>query len=254
MCAGYLSRRGLLAALAAAALAGCSDNPQTGRSQLMIVDDGQLAAMADDSWTQILQQVPPVADPAAHAQLTRIGRRIVEAAGLTDRPWEFVVLDSADQNAFVLPNGKVGFFRGLLGLARSDDEVAAVLGHEVGHLVARHPAERVSQQLAVQAGVGLTELLLSQGENADNAQAIAAALGLGAAYGVILPYSRKHELEADRVGVELMAKAGYDPKAAVSFWTRMTERQAGQPKAIEALSTHPADARRLAELKAAVGA
>lgn len=254
MCGACLSRRFVLAGLGAAALGGCSDNPETGRSQLVFVDDGQLAGMADQSWADIVRQVPPVADPAAHARLARIGRPVAEASGLSGLDWRFTVLDSPDQNAFVLPNGRVGFFRGLLAMTKSDDEIAAVLGHEVGHLVARHPAERVSQQLAVQAGVGLTELVLSQGENADNAQIIAGALGLGAAYGVILPYSRKHELEADRLGVTLARRAGYDPQAAVSFWTRMTERQASQPRPIEALSTHPADERRLAELKAAVAA
>ncbi|HEY8573557.1 M48 family metallopeptidase [Phenylobacterium sp.] len=244
----------MLAGLGAAGLAGCSENAQTGRKQLVVVDEGQLMQLSDQTWSEITRQVPPVRDPAPHRRLARIGGRIAQAAGLGGMPWQFVVLDSPDLNAFVLPNGKVGFFRGLFSLARSDDEVASVLGHEVGHLVARHPAERVSQQLALQAGVGLVEMVLSQGENPDAAPAIAGALGLGAAYGVLLPYSRKHELEADRVGVELMRRASFDPQAAVTFWTRMTERQAATSKPIEALSTHPADDRRLAELKAAVAA
>lgn len=253
MCGACLSRRFVLAGLGAS-LAACSDNPDTGRKQLVLVDDSQLGELADQTWGEISRQIPPVRDPAVHERLARIGRRIAEVSGFEALPWQFVVLDSPELNAFVLPNGKVGFFRGLFATAQSDDEVASVLGHEVGHLVARHPAERVSQQLAVQAGVGIVEAVLSQGDNPQAAGAIAGALGIGAAYGVILPYSRRHELEADKVGVELMQRAGFDPQAAVTFWTRMTQRSAKTPRPIEALSTHPADERRLAELQAAVTA
>jgi predicted Zn-dependent protease len=251
MCRFCPSRRFVLGGLAAAGLAGCSENADTGRRQLVIVDDGQLAQLADQSWAEVTRQVAPVRDPAAHQRLARIGRRIADASGRKELDWQFVVLDSPDLNAFVLPNGKVGFFRGLMELAGSDAEVASVLGHEVGHIVARHPAERVSQQMALQAGVGVAQILLG-GENGENAGAIGAALGLGATFGVLLPYSRKHELEADRVGVQLAEQAGYDPAAALTFWNRMIQRQARTPKPVEALSTHPADERRLTELKAAV--
>ncbi|WP_374469434.1 M48 family metallopeptidase [Phenylobacterium sp.] len=254
MCGICVSRRSLLALGAAAALAGCSQNAETGRRQLAFVSDEQLAGMADQAWAQVTAQFRPVRDPAYHQRLARIGRPLAQASG-RDLAWEFVVLDSPEFNAFVLPNGKVGFFRGLFDFARSDDEIGSVLGHEVGHIVARHPAERVSQELAVQAGVTLAQVLLSNGEDGGQyAGEIAAALGMGAMYGVILPYSRKHELEADRVGVELMREAGQDPRAAVSFWERMIARSADQPKPPEALSTHPADARRLTELRAVVSA
>lgn len=249
-CAG-LSRRWLLAGLGAAAVAGCSENAATGRRQLVLVDDGQLSGMADQAWAEVTAQVKPLADPAAHARLARIGAPLVKASGRSDLDWSFTVLDSPDLNAFVLPNGRVGFFRGLLELAQGDDEVASVLGHEIGHIVARHAAERLSQELAVQAGVSIAQMVLSDqaGEYTDE---IGAALGMGAAYGVILPYSRKHELEADRVGVDLMRSAGLDPAAAVRFWERMVARGAETPKPPEVISTHPADQRRLDELKAAV--
>ncbi|HEY8615354.1 M48 family metallopeptidase [Phenylobacterium sp.] len=253
MCGACLSRRKLLALGAAAGLAGCSENADTGRRQLAFIPDEQLVGMADQAWAQMLAQVRPVRDPAAHARLARIGRPLAEASG-RKLAWEFVVLDSPEFNAFVLPNGKVGFFRGLFEFARSDDEIGSVLGHEVGHLVARHPAERVSQELAVKAGVGIAQVLLSGGEGGQGGEAVAAALGLGAMYGVILPYSRKHELEADRIGVALMEKVGQNPRAAVTFWERMIARADAQPKPPEALSTHPADERRLAELRAAVAA
>lgn len=252
MCGRCLSRRGFMAALGATGLAGCSENPVTGRRQLVLVDDGQLAALADQTWKQVAAEIPPVRDPAAHARLARIGAPLVRAAGREDLQWSFTVLDSPEFNAFVLPNGRVGFFRGLFDLARSDDEVGSVLGHEIGHVIARHPAERVSQEVAVQAGVSIAQLLISEnaGEYTDE---IGAALGVGATLGVILPYSRRHELEADRVGVDLMKTAGMDPRAAVRFWERMAGRS-DAPKPPEVISTHPADDRRLAELKAAVEA
>jgi len=249
MCGVCFSRRGLLAGLGALSLSACTENAATGRSQLVLVDDGQLSAMADQAWNEIAAKIPPVRDPAAHARLARIGAPLVKAAGRDDLSWSFTVLDSPEFNAFVLPNGRVGFFRGLFEFAGSDDEVGSVLGHEIGHIVARHPAERISHELAAQAGVAIAQMLVSDsaGEWTDE---IGAALGMGAVFGVILPYSRKHELEADRLGVELMRRAGLDPRAAVTFWERMAGRSQAQPP--EVLSTHPADERRLAALKAAV--
>jgi predicted Zn-dependent protease len=242
-----------MAALGAAALAGCSENAATGRNQLVLVDDGQLASLADQAWAEMAAKIPPVRDPAVQARLAEIGRPLVAASGRTDLDWSFTVLDSPEFNAFVLPNGRVGFFRGLFDFAGDDDEIGSVLGHEIGHVIARHPAERVSQELALQAGVAIAQRLLAEdaGEYADE---VGAALGMGAMFGVILPHSRKHELEADRVGVDLMRKAGLDPRAAIRFWERMSARAESAGKPPEVISTHPADDRRLAELKAAVAA
>jgi predicted Zn-dependent protease len=251
MCGVCFSRRGLLGALGALSLAACTENAATGRNQLVLVDDGQLAGLADQAWTEIAAQIPPVRDPAAHARLARIARPLVAASGRTDLDWSFTVLDSPDFNAFVLPNGRVGFFRGLFEFAGSDAEIASVLGHEIGHIIARHPAERVSQELAVQAGVSVAQLLISQ-EAGEWTDEIGAALGAGAVFGVILPHSRKHELEADRVGVNLMRQAKLDPAAAVRFWERMASRADAKGQPPEVLSTHPADARRLEALRQAV--
>jgi len=237
--------------LAALSLTGCSENADTGRNQLMLVDDAQLAQLADQAWTEMTAQIAPVADPAMQARLARLAAPIAKATGRADLTWEFVVLDSPELNAFVLPNGKVGVFRGLMEFARDDDELGSVIAHEAGHIVARHPSERVSQQLAVQAGVSIAQALLS-GENGENADAVAGALGLGAVYGVILPFSRSHELEADRVGVGLMKQVGMDPRGAVTFWQRMIARGDQAAKPPEALSTHPADGRRLSALEEAV--
>ncbi|ODT86150.1 M48 family metallopeptidase [Phenylobacterium sp. SCN 70-31] len=256
MCGRCASRRGFLAGLsawgvAAVGLAACTENATTGRNQLVLVDDGQLAAMADQAWAEVAGKHPPVADPAVQARLARIARPLVDASGRTDLDWRFTVLDSPELNAFVLPNGRVGFFRGLLELAGDDEEVGSVVGHEIGHIVARHPAERVSQELAVNAGVTLAQVLMSR-EGGEWADEIGAALGMGAVFGVILPYSRRHELEADAVGVGLMRKAGLDPAAAIRFWERMAARNDGGPRPPEVISTHPADGRRLDALKAVV--
>lgn len=178
----------------------------------------------------------------------RIGQGVADASSARDQNWEFVVFDSPDVNAFVLPGGKVGFFRGLIDQAASDDEIAAVMGHEIGHVEARHAAERMSQQAALELGVSFAAAALSE-EYGRHAESIAGALGAGALYGVILPYSRMQELEADRLGVSLMTRAGYDPAGALSFWRRMAGDGGG---AVEWMSTHPADGRRLAELETLV--
>lgn len=246
-----MSRRGLLGALAAGlALAACTRNPTTGREQFLLVSDEQLAGLADQAWSELSAQTPRLRDSAAQARVARIGAEVARASGRDDLDWEYAVFDRPEVNAFVLPNGKVAVFRGLLATVRSDDELAAVMGHEVGHVVVRHAAERVSQELAIQAGVSLAQVLLSEsaGEWSDE---IAAALGMGAVYGVVLPYSRRHELEADAVGVDLMARAGHDPSAALRFWERrIAEAEGAQPP--EFLSTHPADQTRLAALREVV--
>ena len=220
---------------------------------MAFVPDEQLARMADQAWAELAARIPVSDEAAARRRLERVAAPIARATGREDLRWEFVVFDRPELNAFVLPNGKVGVFRGMMEFVASDDELAAVIGHEAAHVLARHPAERVSQELATQVGVTLAQLVFG-GDNGENAELIGGVLGTGATYGVLLPYSRAHELEADRLGVELMQKAGFDPQAAVRFWERMMAHQSRQGASIEALSTHPADGRRLAELKKAVGA
>jgi predicted Zn-dependent protease len=250
-----LSRRTLLGGLAAGFMvAACSENPATGRQQFMLVSDDQLAALGAQAWADLQAQTPLSRDAEAIARLERIGARVAEASGRTDLAWEFKVFDSAEVNAFVLPGGKVGFFKGLMDLAQSDDELAAVMGHEVGHVQARHAAERMSQELALQVGVQIAAVALSQ-EYGQNASAIAGALGMGAVYGVILPYSRQHEFEADELGVGFMAGADYAPQAAVTFWERMIQATGGGGGQIAALlSTHPASDERLERLRSVVAA
>jgi predicted Zn-dependent protease len=250
-----LDRRALVQLALAGALTGslvaCSENPTTGRRQFVVVSDAMLEQMAAQSWNDILGSVPRSGDGQSQQRLRRIGARIADTAALPGVDWEFVVFDSAEINAFVLPGGKVGCYRGLMDLAGSDGEIAAVIGHEVGHVMARHAAERASQQLAVQMSVTAASWLLSEDLGA-NADVVAAALGAGLVYGLVLPYSRAHELEADRLGIDLMRRATFETGDAVRFWERMVaaQRSAGEPLAW--MSTHPAGEDRLAALRSLV--
>lgn len=243
----------LAAPFMAAPLASCGRNPESGRRQLAFVPDAMLAQMADESWNALKAQTPLSNDAALQSRLARVAGPLVAATGRSDLAWEFQVFDSPELNAFVLPNGKVAVLRGMMEFAARDDELAAVVGHELAHVLARHAAERVSQEMALQAGVSVATSVLS-GENGENADLISGALGLGATLGVLLPYSRTHELEADRIGVTLMRRAGVDAGAAVEFWERMAANSARGGAPIEVLSTHPADGRRLEELRRAVAA
>jgi predicted Zn-dependent protease len=244
-----LKRRDVILGLASGSLllAACETNAVTGRSQFvgLAPGDQQLAAMALDSWTKQKQSTPISRDPRLNAQLQRVGQRISAVSGLTNVQWEFVVFDKDDKNAFVLPGGKVGFYRGLMQIAQNDDQIAAVMGHEVGHVQGRHAAERFSQQTGGQILMAGSQVAL---QGSQNANAWMAAIGLGAQVGILLPYSRLQESEADRIGVDNMHKAGYDVREAVRFWEIM-EREGGA-RGPTILSTHPSPQGRMAELRA----
>lgn len=245
-----LSRRQLVAGLASGtvvALApGCVENAALGRSQLITVSPQQLAQLSAQTWQATLQSEPISRDPNLNNRVRRVGNRITAASGLREN-WEYVVIDSDTQNAWVLPGGRVAFYRGILETMQNDDEVATVMGHEVAHVAGRHAAERASQQMVGGLGLAAAGVALQQAE-VDNAQQIAAALGAGVTFGVILPYSRTHELEADRLGTDYMSRAGYRPSAALDFWRRRASSRSGarQP---EFFSTHPADATRIEALQ-----
>lgn len=246
-----MSRRELICGLAAGtvvAVSGCATNPETGRSQLILVSGDQLASLSAQSWRQIREKERVSRDPALNNRLRRVGDRITRAAGRGGEPWEYAVFDSDQKNAFVLPGRQVGFYRGIMELADTDDQLAAIMGHEVGHVSGRHGAERVSQSLASQAGLSAAQVALAAGE-VSGAPQIAAALGAGVQFGVLLPYSRRHELEADRLGVGYMARAGYNPRQSVTLWRKMAASSSGRSTP-EFLSTHPSPQTRIAELDA----
>lgn len=248
-----LNRRDLVRGLAAgtiavyaAPLVGCAYNEELGRNQLMLVDDSQLAQLSLSAWADTLKKEKQVTDKAVVGRVRGVGDRIAKAAGRDNSTWEYAVFDDKQLNAFVLPGGKVGVYKGLLDLVKNDDQLATVIGHETGHVTARHGAERYSQSAAAGIGMTVAQVALDQGD-VDHRKEIAAVLGAGVTFGLILPYSRKHELEADRIGVDYMAKAGYRTRESVELWKLMSK--AGGNKPPEFMSTHPSDSTRIAMLE-----
>lgn len=240
--------RTFIPVLAAAALSGalvgaCSYNEALGRDQLVLVNEDALAQAGQRAWAEALSSNQISRDTAQNERLRRVGGRLVQAAGLTNTNWEYAVFVSQQPNAFVLPGGRMGVTTGLLALVRNDDQLATVIGHEAAHVVARHAAERYSQTALAQTG-----LQVATGVAGDYGQAVGALGGIGAQVGVLLPFSRRHELEADRIGVDYMQRAGYNPREALALWRLMAQQ--GGASAPEFASTHPSDSTRIAALEA----
>jgi predicted Zn-dependent protease len=235
-------------ALATLALSACAYNPELGRQQLLIVDDSGLASAGERAWSETLRAGKVSTDPAMTARVRAVGERVVAAAGLADRPWDYVVFDNKTPNAFVLPGGHVGVNSGLLDLVDNDDQLAAVIGHEAGHVVARHAAERYSQSMSTQVLLAVAQA--ATGSSTGAGQALGSYGGAAAQLGVLLPFSRQHELEADRLGVDYMARAGYRPREAVALWRKMAAQDQDGPQRPQISSTHPSDAARIAALEA----
>jgi predicted Zn-dependent protease len=223
------------------ALAGCETAPVTGRQQMILLSDSQATEMGLAAYQKILQESKLSPDKALAERVRRVGQRIAAVSGRPDLPWEFNVIQDDTPNAFALPGGKVGVNTGLFKVVQDDNQLAAVMAHEVGHAIARHSAERVSQQMALElglAGLGMT------GSGAQYAQ----LAGTAATLGIVLPFSRQQEAEADHIGVIMMAKAGYDPRAAITLWQNFAKY--GGERAPEFLSTHPAPESRMQEIQA----
>ncbi len=222
-------------------LAGsCATAPYTGRSQLMLISEGQEMGFGEEAYRQELRSGVLSNNPDALRIVQKVGERIARAANKPEYKWEFRVIDDPDTvNAFCLPGGKVAVYTGIFPIARDEAGLAVVLGHEVAHALARHSGERMSQEMLVQlGGLGLSAGL---GSNPQLANQVLQAYGLGTDVGLILPFNRSQESEADRIGLTLMAKAGYDPEAALGLWDRMekyaSKKESGSPP--EFLSTHP---------------
>ncbi len=252
------SRRRALAALAAcglAALAACATSP-LGRSQLILMPDSEIESMGLAAFAQLKRERPLSRDAAAAgyvqcvaSALTREIGRLPKRGGEMQLPgvWEVQLFEDDSANAFALPGGKIGVHTGLLQVARTPGQLAAVLGHEVGHVLARHSNERVSQQLGAQLGLmgaGAALGAISQTGSASQ-QLIYQALGVGSQLG-LLKFSRVQESESDEIGLDLMALAGFDPRESVELWKNMERASQGQPP--EFLSTHPSHGTRIADL------
>lgn len=226
-----------------APVAACTYNEALGRDQLVLVDENALAQAGQQAWAQAMQTNEISRNAARNERLRRVGGRIVQAAGLGNMNWEYAVFVSEQPNAFVLPGGRMGVTTGLMDLAQNDDQLATVIGHEAAHVVARHAAERYSQTALAQTGVQI-----ATGVSGQYGQAVGALGGIGAQVGVLLPFSRRHELEADRIGVDFMSGAGYRPREALTLWRAMAQQ--GGASAPEFASTHPSDSTRIAALEA----
>lgn len=237
----------LLVAVALGWSAGCTTVPESGRSQLILISPAQEAQQGLAAFSQIKQDETISKDPAMNARVQRIGARIAESVGreVPNAQWEFVVFESEQINAFALPGGKVGVYTGLIKLVDSDDELAAVMGHEIAHVSSRHGAERISQGMLAGLGGVAVAVATDDSENKELYQLGYAGLAtLGT-----LGYSRLQETEADEIGLRFAAGAGYDPRAAAEFWEKMKAAKSGSGQPLEWFSTHPSDDRRIANLK-----
>lgn len=249
---GYRTTIVLLLALA---ISGCATVPETGRSQLRLISADQETQLGLAEFDKLKKSTPISKDAKQQRLLEEVGRRIAAVAPLPHAQWEFVLFEQPDQaNAFCLPGGKVGVYTGILPITRDEGGLATVIGHEVAHAVARHGAERVSEQLLIQAGGQVLDVVLAS-RLPQWRGAVLGAYGIGGDLGVILPHSRAQELEADHLGLLYMARAGYDPRQAVEFWKRFSayQSQQGGGKSIEFLSTHPLDTTRIRALEERIG-
>lgn len=238
-----------LAALALLLVAACQTAPVTGRSQLIMLSPQQETQMGVQAYAEVLKKSKLSSAPETREQVTRVGRRIATAAERPDFQWEFAVIEDKQVNAFCLPGGKIAVYTGILPVTRDDAGLAAVLGHEVAHATARHGAERVTQGMLVTGTLTVAQIALaSTMRDPQHAQQLAALLGIGATVGVVLPWGRSQETEADHVGLIYMAKAGYHPQAARDLWVRMADASRGA-KQPEFLSTHPSHETRIRQIE-----
>jgi predicted Zn-dependent protease len=228
--------------------AGCGKNPETGRRQLLLVSEAHEKELGVSSYQRTLAEQRISSDPRELEPLRRVGARISAAAAKPDFKWEFnVIVSDHTLNAWCLPGGKIAFYSGIYPVLHDEAGMAFVMGHEVAHALLHHSAERMSDQMVAQGIAALVQASVHEA-NPRHEAIVMAAFGMATQYGVLLPYSRKHEAEADRVGLELMAKAGYDPHAAVDVWKRMAALNSSQPPVW--LSTHPSHESRIADMEA----
>ncbi len=248
-----LTWRGLLLAAILCSglwLAGCITNSETGRSQLLLVPEAEMTQLGLASFEQMKKETPISKDPAANALVQKVGKRIAAAVNLPGAQWEFVVFESKVANAFCLPGGKIGIYTGILPITKDEAGLAAVMGHEVAHATLQHGRERMSQGLVTQAfGQGVGTYIDSK--NPQWSKTFSQLYTPAAQVTVLLPHSRKQESEADRRGQVYMARAGYDPEAAIGFWERFSafNKTAGGGEQLSFLRTHPLDEERIRQLK-----
>ncbi len=226
-------------------LLGCVTTPVTGRRSLVLIPFEKEVALGEEAYREILKKEKISQDPQLTQIVERVGRQLAAVSPMSNLEWEFTLIDSEKKNAFALPGGKVAIFTGILPVCANEAGLAAVMGHEIAHAIARHGAQRMSQSLLITGLLAVTSTTLSDKKNKDT---IMGALGVGTMVGLTLPFSRSNESEADEIGLTLMAKAGYDPREAERFWSRFNKMKQGSSPP-EILSTHPTDATRIEDIR-----
>ncbi len=237
-----MKSRLILALLMITLLAACATTP-TGRSQLVFMPDNELDAMGLQAFSSMKNEKEINLNARENQFVRCVANAITREVGGN---WEVVVFEDSTLNAFALPGSKIGVYTGLVDLVDNQDQLASVIGHEVGHVLARHSNERMSQKLGAQMGVSLITAVAAP--QTSMGQTALGLLGLGTQYGLIMPFSRLHESEADTIGIELMAKAGFNPAESITLWQKMAQASQGaQP--VEFLSTHPSHETRIDDLR-----
>ena len=226
-------------------ISACATTPVSNRSTLILIPKAQEISLGKQSYNQILKKEKESEDAQLNEVVRRVGQRIIAVSHMPKLDWEIKLIESAQKNAFALPGGKIAIYTGILTVAKNEAGLATVMSHEIAHVIARHGAQRMTQQMLLQGamiGAGLSM------KNRTQRNLVLTALGVGVLYGLTLPFSRSHESEADQIGLIYMAKAGYNPNEAIKFWQRFSKvkDQKGPP---EWASTHPADKTRMRGLR-----
>lgn len=239
----------LIQLLAIIFLSSCATSPM-GRKQFILIGDTEMNKMGVASFQKMKTSTKVSKHKKSIRYVNCVANAIISElpGSWQSQPWEVVVFDDQSANAFALPGGKIGVHTGLLKVAKNQDQLATVIGHEVAHVLSRHGAERVSQQMGLQVALQATDAISqNKMDNQGYQKGLMTALGLGAQFGVILPFSRSHESEADLYGLDLMAKAGFDPRQSVSLWRNMAAASGGQ-RSPQFMSTHPSPEKRIEKL------
>ncbi len=224
---------------------GCVTTPISERSSMVLIPFEKEVALGEEAYRELLKKEQLSLDGQLIEIVERVGRQLAAVSPMPNLNWEFKLIESEKKNAFALPGGKVAIYTGILPVCANEAGLAAVMGHEIAHAIARHGAQRMSHSLLLTGLLAGASISLSDGGNKDS---IMGALGVGTAVGVTLPFSRSNESEADEIGLALMAKAGYDPSEAERFWGRFNKMQQGS-RPPEILSTHPTDTTRIEDIR-----
>ena len=231
--------------LSGVVISGCATTPVSKRSALILIPKAQEISLGIQSYKQILKKEKESENKQLNQIIRRVGQRIASVSDMPNLKWEIKLIESDQKNAFALPGGKIAIYTGILSVAKNEAGLATVMSHEIAHVIARHGAQRMTQQMLLQGamiGAGLSM------KNRTQRNIVLSALGVGVLYGFTLPFSRLHESEADQIGLIYMAKAGYDPNEAINFWQRFSQIKGGKGRP-EWASTHPADVTRMQGLR-----